>query len=57
MKENLLREIFNERDRELFGETCRYYDVVRFGYYRELLEGNFKTLTESDVKEGASIIP
>ena len=57
VKEDLLREIFNERDRELFGETCRYYDVVRFGYYRELLEGNFKTLTESDVKEGALYYP
>ncbi len=56
-KKALLREIFNERNRELFGETCRYYDVVRNGYFRELFEGNFKTLTDEEVKEGALYLP
>ncbi|WP_292265829.1 RagB/SusD family nutrient uptake outer membrane protein [Butyricimonas sp.] len=56
-KEILLREIFNERDRELFGETCRYYDIVRNGYIREELHGNYLTLKEEDIKNGALYLP
>lgn len=56
-KESLRREIFNERRRELFGEGQFYFDIVRNGYYREILPGNFKTLTEQDVKNGALYSP
>ena len=44
--EALRREIFNERRRELFGEGQYYFDIVRNGYYREMLRGKFKTLTD-----------
>lgn len=56
-KKTLLREIFNERDRELFGEICRYFDVVRNGYFQEIFKGNFKTLTDEDIKDGALYLP
>lgn len=56
-KTTLLREIFDERDRELYGETCRYYDVVRNGYFREEFDGNYKTLTNEDVQNGALYLP
>lgn len=56
-KKTLLREIFDERDRELFGETCRYFDVVRNGYFREIFKGNFKSLTDEDIRDGALYLP
>ncbi|MDE5610953.1 MAG: RagB/SusD family nutrient uptake outer membrane protein, partial [Odoribacter sp.] len=37
--EALRKEIFNERRRELFGEGQYYFDIVRNGYYREMLYG------------------
>jgi len=37
----------------LFGEGERYFDIVRNGYFREELKGNYKTLSEQDVKDGA----
>lgn len=51
--EALRREIFNERRRELFGEGQYYFDIVRNGYYREMLRGKFKTLTDEEVRNGA----
>ena len=56
-KTALLREIFDERDRELFGETRRYYDIVRNGYVRDELQGNYITLKEGDIKNGALYLP
>ena len=56
-KESLRREIFDERRRELFGEGQYYFDIVRNGYWKEVLYGNFKTLTDQDVKNGALYAP
>lgn len=55
--EILRKEIFRERERELLGEGQRYYDIVRNGYYREELLGNFKTLSDNDVENGALYLP
>lgn len=52
-KEELRKEIFLERRRELFGEGQYYFDIVRNGYFREFLLGGYKTLTDEDVKNGA----
>ena len=56
-KESLRREIFDERRRELFGEGQYYFDIVRNGYWKEVLYGNFTTLTDQDVKNGALYAP
>lgn len=55
--ELLRKEIFRERERELFGEGQRYYDIVRNGYFREELLGLYKSLTDEDVKNGALYLP
>lgn len=55
--ESLRKEIFRERERELFGEGQRYYDIVRNGYFREELAGNYTTLEEEDIKNGALYLP
>ena len=56
-KESLKQEIFNERRRELFGEGQFYFDIVRNGYYKKYLRGNFLNLTEQDIKNGAFYEP
>ncbi|MEI3420978.1 MAG: RagB/SusD family nutrient uptake outer membrane protein [Butyricimonas faecihominis] len=52
---NLKEAIQNERDRELFleGINTRFFDMVRTGMFREKLRGNFKTLIDQDVTDGA----
>ena len=67
--EVLRKEIFYERERELFGEGQRYFDIVRNGYYREeypyidwygesyFLSYKYAALTDEDVKNGALYLP
>lgn len=45
--------IFLERQKELFLEGHRYFDVIRNGYVNTELHGNFKTLSVQDMKDGA----
>lgn len=54
--ENLRREIFNERDRELFGEGQRYFDIVRNGYL-DRLSRTYQDLTDKDIENGALYKP
>lgn len=54
--ENLRREIFNERDRELFGEGQRYFDIVRNGYL-DRLSRTYQELTDKDIENGALYLP
>jgi hypothetical protein len=54
--EVLRREIFNERERELFGEGQRYYDIVRNGYL-DCLSKAYQDLTEKDIANGALYMP
>lgn len=51
--------IAKEREKELFleGICTRYFDIVRNKTFREKLRGNFKTLTEQDVRDGALFYP
>ena len=54
--EDLRREIFNERDRELFGEGQRYFDIVRNGYLDRLSKA-YQDLTDKDIENGALYKP
>ena len=55
---DLQKVVAQERDRELFLEPqVYYYDVVRNGTFRERFWGNFKTLTDQDVADGALYMP
>lgn len=45
--------IFKEREKELLAEGHRYYDVIRNGYAKTELEGNYRTATDQDFKDGA----
>ena len=60
-KEDLRKEIFLERRRELYGEGHYFYDVIRNDYYNDqegrYLRGKFLTLTKEDVQNGALYAP
>lgn len=53
---DLRREVFRERQRELFGEGHRYYDIVRNGYLDELSYA-YQALSEQDIRNGALYLP
>jgi hypothetical protein len=44
--------VFKEREKELVMEGYRYYDIIRNGYVRTELAGNFRTATDQDFKDG-----
>lgn len=50
--EVLRKEIFYERERELFGEGQRYFDIVRNGYYREQYPYKYPNTSQNYRKEG-----
>lgn len=57
--EGLQMAIFREREREMFFDGERYYDIVRNGYYTlpGMISEVFEQLTEQDVKDGALYVP
>lgn len=55
--ELLREEIFHERERELFGEGQRYFDVVRNGYFKTEFSWVYAALTDEEVKDGALYLP
>lgn len=54
---DLLYTIYKERKKELVYEWQTYYDIVRFGYWKTELPGEFRNLTEEDVQNGALYFP
>ncbi|MGL5681583.1 MAG: RagB/SusD family nutrient uptake outer membrane protein [Marinifilaceae bacterium] len=54
----LQKAIFREREKELFLEGHRYWDVVRNkGYYKTELSEGFTLLSDNDVRNGALYLP
>lgn len=54
--EVLREEVFNERERELFGEGQRYFDIVRNGYLNRLSLA-YSMLTQEEIDRGALYLP
>ena len=44
--------IFKEREKELLMEGCRWYDVIRNGYYKTDLFGGFREVSQQDILDG-----
>lgn len=44
--------IFKEREKELLMEGCRWYDILRNGYYKTELYGGFRNVSEQDILDG-----
>ncbi len=44
--------IFKEREKELLMEGWRWYDVLRNGYYKTELYGNFRDVSPQDILDG-----
>lgn len=49
--------IFKEREKEMLWEGVKFFDVVRNGYWKTELAGDFANLTEQDVIDGALYLP
>lgn len=56
---DLQMAIFREREKELFFDGERYFDIIRNGYWRlpEMISSTYASLTDADVKEGALYMP
>ena len=46
------KKIEKEREKELLMEGTRYFDVLRNGYYKTELYGNFRNVSDQDVVDG-----
>ncbi|MDR2414595.1 MAG: RagB/SusD family nutrient uptake outer membrane protein [Odoribacteraceae bacterium] len=57
--EGLQMAIFREREKELFFDGERYYDIIRNGYYRlpGMISEAFERLSDADVQGGALHVP
>lgn len=61
--ETVRREIFMERERELFGEGHRYFDIVRNGlhprdnFYFRRISDVYVALSDTDIANGALYMP
>ena len=57
--QGLQMAIFREREKELFFDGERYYDIIRNGYYRlpGMISEAFEQLTDDDVQGGALYVP
>lgn len=44
--------IFKEREKELLMEGWRWYDIIRNGYYKTELYGNFRQVSMQDIIDG-----
>ena len=62
-KEALRKEIFRERERELYGEGWHYFDAVRNGvhprdnYYLGRISPTYAQLSDADIQNGALYLP
>ena len=54
---DLKKAIFQEQEKEFIGEGSRYWSVIRNGYWKTELQGNFSKFTDIDVQEGALHLP
>lgn len=44
--------IFKEREKEMLMEGCRWFDVIRNGYYKTELYGGFQKVSTQDIIDG-----
>lgn len=54
---DLQRAIFTERERELFAEGHRFFDIIRNGYLSTEFHGNLRTMTRQQMKDGGIFFP
>ncbi|MDL2319694.1 RagB/SusD family nutrient uptake outer membrane protein [Alistipes sp. OttesenSCG-928-B03] len=49
--------VFKEREKELVWERHRYFDIIRNGYHRTEFYGEWATLPDQDIQDGAYFRP
>lgn len=57
--EDLQMTIFREREKELFFDGERYFDIIRNGYWKlpEMISPEYAKLTDKDIEGGALYLP